>query len=110
MNNIISASASNIDALIEQSPFLLIEFSAQWCAPCRDFEKVIETVAPDYPEFIFATIDIDAEKSLAQDFSVRSVPSVMILRDKVVLYAEAGALSIGALKALLDKAKVISGE
>jgi thioredoxin 1 len=108
MENIIVATAKDIDTIIDRCEYLLIEFSAQWCAPCRVFEKVIETVAPLYPEFTFATIDIDKEKSLATEFAVRSVPSVMILRNKVVLYADAGALSVSALCELLDKAKVVA--
>lgn len=107
MKNIISATAKDIDEIIDRCEYLLIEFSAEWCAPCRLFEKVMETVAPDYPEFTFATIDVDKEKALAEEFAVRSVPSLMILRNKVVLYAEAGALSMSTLRELLDQAKVV---
>lgn len=108
MKNIVVATGSNIDEIIERSDHLLIEFSAQWCAPCRVFETVIKTVAPDYPEFTFATIDVDKEKSLAEEFAVRSVPSLMILRNKVVVYAEPGALSISSLRELLDQAKILA--
>ncbi len=108
MKNIIMATAANIDDIIERGEYLLIEFSAEWCAPCKAFEKVLETVAPDYPEFTFVTIDIDKEKTLATEFSIRSVPSVMILRNKLVLYADSGALSISTLRELLDQTKAIT--
>jgi thioredoxin 1 len=107
MSNLIKVGSADMDSLIERCPFLLIEFSAKWCAPCRSFEQVLETVAPDYPEFTFAQIDIDQEKSLAAEFGIRSVPSVMILRNKVVLYADSGALSPTILRDLLDQAKSV---
>lgn len=109
MRNIVTATAANIDEIIERSEYLLIDFSATWCAPCRGFEKVIETVASEYPEFTFAKIDIDEEKSLAAEFSIRSVPAIMILRKKLVVYADSGALTISTLRELLDQAKVVVG-
>lgn len=107
MNNIIEMRSDNIDSLIQQHEFLLVDFWAEWCAPCKDFEKVIYQVAPDYPEFTFAKINIEEQPELAEEFNVRSIPSVMILCKQVIVYADSGALGVTALRELLDQAKAL---
>lgn len=103
--NIIKVTQDNFDDIVAKHDLLLIDFAAKWCAPCKSFEKVIMQVAEEYPEFAFGTIDIDDEKALAEEFKIRSVPSVMILRNKVIVYAESGALSANNLMDLLNQTK-----
>ena len=105
--NIIELNADNFDQVIHDHHFLLIDFWAKWCKPCQTFKTVIDRVAPEYPDFLFARIDIEDQKALADEFEVRSIPSVMILRDNVVVYAESGALSMSVLRDLLDQAKAL---
>ncbi len=103
--NMITLNQQNFDEIVTQHKLVLIDFWAKWCVPCRSFGKVIEQVAPRYPEVIFANVDIDKNKGLAEEFAVKSVPSVMIIRDKTVVYAGSGSLSVGNLVELLDQAK-----
>lgn len=105
MKNIIEMTEQNIDELFQNQHLLLVDFWAQWCAPCKDFAKVVEQIAPEYPNVMFAKVNIEEQAALASEFNIRSVPSVMILRDQVVVYAESGALGAAALKELLDQAK-----
>jgi len=105
--NIIELTDKNFDEIVTKHNLLVIDFWAEWCAPCKDFEKVVEQVASDYPEFLFAGVDIESQAELVEDFNVRSVPAVMIMRDNVVLFAETGALSAANLRELLEKTKAI---
>lgn len=105
--NIITVTEKNFDEIIEKHDLLVIDFWAEWCAPCKSFTKVIEKVSEQYPEFTFGSINIDNEKELAQEFKIRSIPAIMILRNKVIVYAESGALSAASLMDLLDQAKAL---
>lgn len=110
MMNIIEVTTENFDEVLNQHKLLLLDFWAQWCVPCKAFTKVVEQIAPEFPEFTFGSIDIDKEKTLAEEFEIRSVPSIMILRDEVVVYANSGALTATALKDLLNQAKALNAD
>lgn len=105
--NIVEITHQNFDDVVANHELLLIDFSAQWCAPCKSFAKIIAEVAKKYPDVTFATVDIDEESELAEDFRIRSVPYVMILRNRVVVFAESGALSANSLMDLLEQAKAL---
>ena len=98
-------SKHNFDAVVAENELVVISFSAEWCAPCRFFARVCEIVAEKDPEVVFATIDIETEPDLAKEFGVRSVPAIMILRRRVVVYADTGALSEMQLCDLIQNAK-----
>lgn len=103
--NIIKLTKSNFDETVDKNRLLVIDFWAEWCAPCKSFAKVIETISDQYPQFVFGNVNIDEEKELAEEFAIQSIPAVMIIRDRVVIFAETGALSVKGLSDLLDKAK-----
>lgn len=107
MENVVEITEKNFDETIEKHSLLLIDFWAEWCGPCQSFQQVLEQVAPEYPDFVFASVNIDNEKTLAEEFNIRSIPSVMIMKNQVIVYAEPGAMNASNLKALLDQAKVI---
>ena len=103
--NIIELTEVNFGEMLEQHPFLLIDFWAQWCAPCKAFSEIIKQVAPHYPEVVFAALNIDEQSGLAEEFAVKSIPRIMILRERTVIYDDTGSLSATSLKELLDSAK-----
>lgn len=103
----LTLSKHNFDAVVSENEFVVISFSAEWCAPCRFFAKVCETVAEQNPDVVFAEVDIEAEPDLAKEFAVRSVPAIMILRRRIVVYADTGALSETQLCDLIENAKSI---
>lgn len=104
-NNILNLSQQNFDHIIKEHALVLIDFGAKWCAPCRSFEQVIEQIAPRYPQIVFGKIDIDEQKDLAEEFAVKTVPSVMIIHKQTVIFAESGLLTPGNLIELLEKAQ-----
>ena len=101
---------ADFDQWVQEKDHLVVEFSATWCAPCQSYKKVLQACAKDFPEFTFATVDIDQESALAEEFQVRSVPATMILRNSVVVCMETGALTQVALAELLRQAKNIDPE
>ncbi len=107
---IVDLVASDFDVFVKENDFSVIEFGAQWCSPCQSFKKVLTALQADYGEFAFASVDIDKEVQLAEEFNVCSVPFVMIMRKRTVLYADSGALTRSAMVDLLDQARALGDE
>lgn len=97
----------NFTKTIEENEYVLIDFWAEWCGPCKTFAKVVEEVGPRYPEFVFGSVNIEEQEQLASDFQIRSVPAILVIRNQVIVYAGTGALPASALADLLDQAKSI---
>ena len=100
-------TAHNFDQAVESHNLLVIDFWAQWCGPCKIFGKTMAEVEKEYPDIVFASVNVEVEKTLAEEFAVRSIPFVMIIKNRTVVYAESGVLSASALRELLDQAKAI---
>lgn len=82
-------------------PIVLVDFWAAWCGPCRNFAPVYEKASEENPDIVFAKVDTEAEQGLAGAFSITSIPTLMAIRDGVVLYSQAGALPQEALANLV---------
>ena len=108
--SLMELTSHNFDKVMAHHDLVVVDFGAQWCAPCRSFTKVIEKLNKKYPSIIFGNVDIDKEKELAEDFHIMSVPSIMILRDRVVVFAETGALTETALSELIEQARSLDTE
>lgn len=108
--NIINVTDASFDEVIEKNSLVVIDFWAEWCGPCKSFAKVVDKIAVDYPDVIFGKVDIEKERGLAEEFQIRSIPSIMIVRDQVVVYADSGSLSAASLVELLEKAKALKAE
>lgn len=107
MTTITELTESTFDQFVGEHDLVVVDFSATWCGPCQGFAKVLEQAAKDHPDVAFASVDIDKQASLAEDFQVKSVPWVMILREQVALYDESGALGAQALDELIDQARTV---
>ncbi|HTR56823.1 MAG TPA: thioredoxin domain-containing protein [Casimicrobiaceae bacterium] len=93
--------ASSIDG----HPFAVIDFWAPWCGPCRVFAPVFAAAATRHPDVLFAKVNTEDERDLAAQFGIRSIPTLMIFRDNIIVFAQAGALSASALDQVLAAAK-----
>jgi thioredoxin 1 len=103
--SIVELTQKNFDKTVADNNLVVIDFWAEWCGPCRSFTKVIEELDKKYPEVTFGAIDIEKEKELAEDFNIMSVPAIMILRERVVVFAQTGALPLSAMIELIEQAK-----
>ncbi|MDQ1248284.1 MAG: thioredoxin 1 [Actinomycetota bacterium] len=86
---------------VEDSDTVFIDFWASWCGPCRMFAPVYEQVSEDNPDLVFAKVDTEAEQQLAAEFRITSIPTLMAIRDGIVLYSQPGALPKGNLEELV---------
>ena len=103
--SMIELTDKNFNDNIEQHSLLVIDFWAEWCGPCKSFMKVLEEIAPKHPEFVFGSVNIDVEKTLADEFQIRSIPTLMIFREKIILYSQPGMIGGPQLDELVEKVK-----
>ncbi len=95
----------NFDKVITENEIVLVDFWAEWCGPCKSFSEIYQSIADEFPDIVFGTVDIEQEQRLAQDFHVRSIPQLMVFKEKVVIFSESGVLPASALKDLIQQAK-----
>jgi thioredoxin len=95
---------------VEKGGILLVDWWAPWCGPCRSFAPSFEAVAEANPDVTFAKVNTDEEQELSGAFQIRSIPTLMVFRDKVLLYSQPGALPRSALEELLGKVRGIDME
>jgi thioredoxin len=110
MKPTVDVTASNFKEVVEKDGIVLIDWWAPWCGPCRVFGPTFEKVAGRHADVTFAKVNTEDEQSLAASFQIMSIPTLMILRDKVLLYAQPGALPEAALEELIQKARDLDME
>lgn len=102
-----NVTAADFESLIARDGITLVDFWASWCGPCRAFGPVFERVSQKHPDVTFAKVDTQAEEQLAGTLGIQSIPTLMVFRDRVLLYAQPGALPEDALEDLVTQARAI---
>lgn len=95
----------NFEQTINGNPIVIIDFWAPWCGPCRGFAPVFDKASESHPDIVFAKVNSDEQQELAGSFNIRSIPTLMVFREKVILFQQAGALPGQALEQVLTQAK-----
>lgn len=103
----IELTQHNFQETIEKNDIVIIDFWAAWCGPCRSFAPVFEEASNKHEDILFGKVNTEAERVLASSFRVRSIPTLVIIREQVVLFAQPGALPASALDEIIEQAKAV---
>ncbi|WP_437556119.1 thioredoxin [Acidithiobacillus sulfuriphilus] len=101
---VIELSQHNFDAVVQGNDIVLVDFWAPWCAPCRGFAPIFEAAAAKYPDIVFGKVNTDVEQELGSFFQIRSIPTLMIFRQQIGIFSQAGSLPANALEEVITQA------
>jgi thioredoxin len=103
----VELTAQNFDSVVGGADMALVDFWASWCGPCRTFGPIFERASAKHGDLVFAKVDTEAQPELAQAFNITSIPTLMVIKDQVILYAQPGALPEASLEQLIEKAREV---
>ena len=103
----VNLTKDNFEQVVSGSDMVIVDFWAPWCAPCRAFAPTFEQASELHADVVFAKLNTEKEHEVAGAFNIRSIPTLMVFREKVILYAEAGSLPAPALEQVIAQAKSV---
>ena len=107
---VVELTKENFEQVVTGNPTVIVDYWAPWCGPCRGFAPVFERVAEANPDVVFAKVNTDAEQEIASHFQIRSIPTLMVFRDQIIVFSQPGALPQNALEQIVEKAKGLDME
>ena len=103
----IALTKDNFEQVVNGNDMVLVDFWAPWCGPCKGFAPVFEASSEKHADIVFGKVNTDEEQDLAASFNIRSIPTLMFFREKVILFSQAGALPGSALEQVINQGREI---
>ena len=107
---VVELTKENFEQVVTGNPMVIVDYWAPWCGPCRGFAPVFEKVAEANPDVVFAKVNTDEEQEIAAHFQIRSIPTLMVFKDQVIVFSQPGALPQGAFEQVVEKTKTLDME
>ena len=101
----IDLTRDSFEAVIRDNAIVLADFWAPWCGPCRQFAPVYESLSEQHKDIVFAKINTEEERELAGHFQIRSIPTLMVFREQIIVFSQPGALPPAALASVIGKVR-----
>ena len=101
----IELNKDNFKDTVENNDFVIIDFWAPWCGPCRSFAPIYEKIAGEHDDIVFAKVNTQDEQEIAATFNIRSIPTLMVFRDQIIVFSQPGALPESSLGSLIEQVK-----
>ena len=106
----IEVTKDNFEEVITRNDFVILDFWASWCGPCKAFAPAFEAASEKYPDVVFGKVNTEEQQELAGHFQIRSIPNVMLFREQVVLFSQPGAMPAAGIDSVIGQAKALDME
>jgi len=104
---VVELTKENFEQVVTTNPTVIVDYWAPWCGPCKGFAPVFERVAEANPDVVFAKVNTDDEQEIAAHFQIRSIPTLMVFREQIIVFSQPGALPQGAFEQVVTRAKTL---